>query len=317
MAWVEITADEYARHFANPVATYLKADFNLLNAARASAVRFLAFDDDGYRMGIVFGERGDEWLSPFSAPFGGFAYKDDEILVEQVDAAMTGLVAFAREKGKKLSIVFPPMLYAKSLLSKTVSSMFRSGFALSYTDLDYAFDLGKPYETLLTKRMARRNLKTALAAGFEFRREDSAEGRAVSYGVIRENRESKNYDLKMSLEALEKTSAVVDMDFFTLYQAGAPIAAAIVYRVSPKIAQVIYWGDVPNDGKSKPMNMVAYKTFEFYREAGFDFLDVGPSSVNGVPNEGLCSFKETIGCFVNLKYVFEFDGTRAGAGECR
>ncbi|WP_290743840.1 hypothetical protein [Fibrobacter sp. UBA4309] len=317
MAWVEITADEYARHFANPVASYLRTDFNLLNADKVDAVRFLTFDDDGYRMGIVFGERGDEWLSPFSAPFGGFAYKDDEIPVEQVDNAMAGLVAFARDNGKKLNIVLPPMLYAKSLLSKTVSSMFRSGFALSYTDLDYAFDLGKPYESLLTKRMARRNLKTALAAGFDFRREDSAEGRAVSYGVIRENRESKNYDLKMSLEALEKTAAVVDMDFFTLYQAGAPIAAAIVYRVSPRIAQVIYWGDVPNDGKAKPMNMVAYKTFEFYREAGFDFLDVGPASVNGVPNVGLCSFKETVGCFVDLKYVFEFDGTRVGAGECR
>ncbi len=317
MAWVEITADEYARHFENPVACYLRTDFNLLNAAKVDAVRFFAFDDDGYRMGVVFGERGDAWLSPFSAPFGGFTYRDDEIPVEQVDAATAGLAAFARENGKKLEIVLPPMLYAKSLLSKTVSSMFRNGFSLSYTDLDYAFDLGKPYESLLAKRMARRNLKTALAAGFEFRREDSAEGRAVSYGVIRENRESKNYDLKMSLEALEKTSAVVGMDFFTLYQAGTPLAAAIVYRVSPRIAQVIYWGDVPNDGKSKPMNMVAYKTFEFYRELGFDFLDVGPSSVNGVPNEGLCSFKETIGCFVDLKYAFEFDGTRADAGERR
>ena len=313
MAWVEMTAEEYGRTFAAPLAVYLGKDFNLLNATRADAVRFLAFDDNGFRMGIVFGERGDEWLSPFSAPFGGFTYKDEEIPVEQIDAALACLASLAREKRKKVKVVLPPTLYAKSLLSKTVSSLFRNAFALCYTDLDFAFDLGEPYESLLVKRMARRNLKTAQAAGFDFRKEDSAEGRAVAYEVIRKNRESKNYDLKMSLEALEKTSAVVDMDFFTLYQAGVPLAAAVVYRVSSKIAQVIYWGDVPNDGKSKPMNMVAYKTFEFYREAGFDFLDVGPSSVEGVPNAGLCSFKETIGCFVDLKYAFEYDG----AGESR
>ena len=317
MAWVEMTAEEYGRTFAAPLAVYLGKDFNLLNAPKVDAVHFLAFDDDGFRMGIVLGERGDEWLSPFSAPFGGFTYKDDEIPVEQIDAALAHLASFAREKRKKVKIVLPPSLYAKSLLSKTVSSMFRNGFSLSYTDLDFAFDLSKPYESLLAKRMARRNLKTALAAGFDFRKEDSAEGRAVAYEVIRKNRESKNYDLKMSLDALEKTSAVVDVDYFTLYQAGVPLAAAVVYRVSSKIAQVIYWGDVPNDGKSKPMNMVAYKTFEFYREAGFDFLDVGPSSVEGVPNTGLCSFKETIGCFVDLKYAFEYDDARAGVGECR
>jgi len=313
MAWVELTEREYARHFASPCACYLRADFNRLNAGKVDAVRFFAFAPEdacsSYRLGISVGEKGDEWNSPYSAPFGGFTYSEDDMPVEQIDEALSSLVAFTREKAKRLRIALPPSLYAKSLVSKTVSSMFRNGFTLCYTDLDFAFDLREPYESLLKKRMARRNLKTALASGFDFCREDSAEGRAVAYEVIRKNRESKHYDLKMSLDALERTSAVVDMDFFTLYQAGNPLAASIVYRVSPKIAQVIYWGDVPNDGKSRPMNMVAYKTFEFYREAGFEFLDVGPSSVEGVPNEGLCSFKETIGCFVDLKYVFELDGT--------
>ncbi len=308
MAWLEVPAEEYARHFANPVACYLRADFNLLNAAKVDAVRFFVFDREGVRLGISVGERGDEWLSPYSSPFGGFACKD-EIAMDDLDLAMTELTKFARENSRKLHIVLAPVFYDKSFLSKCVSSMFRAGFALAYTDLNFAFDLKvATYESLLTKRMARRNLKTALSLPYEFRKEESAEGKATAYEVIRQNRESKNYDLKMSLEALQKTSSLVSIDYFSLYLSGAPIAAAVVYRVSPTIAQVIYWGDVPNDGKSRAMNMVAFKTFEYYKACGFDFLDIGPSSIEGMPNVGLCSFKETVGCFTDLKYVFDFDG---------
>lgn len=309
MAWVELTAHDYHQHFPCPKACYLRSDFNMLNASKVESVRFFAYESPAnlgdLRLGIVVGERNDQWHSPFSAPFGGFAYKED-VSVEDIDSSIQEIFEFAREKHRSLHIAFAPVFYDKSFLSKCVSAMFRAGFRLSYTDLNFAFDLSvNQYEDLLTKRMARRNLKTALSLNYEFRKENSPEGMAVAYEVIRQNRESKNYDLKMTFDALQKTATLVHVDYFTLYLDKVPIAAAIVYRVSPKIAQVIYWGDVPNDGKSRPMNMVAYKTFEFYKAAGYDFLDVGPSSIEGIPNVGLCSFKETIGCFVDLKYVFE------------
>ena len=44
MAWIEIDACKYAEHFANPLACYLRSDFNLLNASKVDAVRFFAFD---------------------------------------------------------------------------------------------------------------------------------------------------------------------------------------------------------------------------------------------------------------------------------
>jgi len=309
MAWVELKEKEYAQHFPNPVATFLRTDFNVLNAPKVDAVRFFAYssanDSANLCLGLIVGVRGNQWHSPYSAPFGGFAYKAD-ISIDEIDEGIRELLPFVRSQGASFHVAFAPIFYDKSFLSKCVSAMFRAGFKLCYTDLDFAFDLSvNSYEDLLKKRMARRNLKTALALNYEFRKEETLEGKAVAYDVIRQNRESKNYDLKMSFEALQQTSAVVDQDYFTLYLDGEPIAAAIVYKVSEKVAQVIYWGDVPNDGKNRPMNMIAYTTFEYYKQAGLDFLDVGPSSVDGVPNTGLCAFKETVGCFVDLKYVFE------------
>lgn len=337
MAWVEVSEHDYRQHFPNPGAVYLRTDFNVLNASKVEAVRFLAFAADSacdstvatatttaadFCLGIIVGERVSgaqkEWLSPFSAPFGGFACKVD-VSIDEIDRAVCELKDFAREHNAKLHIAFAPVFYDQTYLSKCVSAMFRAGYKLAYADMNFAFNLRYDYEDLLKKRMARRNLKTALSLPYEFRKEETLEGKAIAYDVIRQNRESKNYDLKMTFDALQQTSNLVDIDFFTLYLAGSadssdsadavgiqkPIASAVVYRVNEKIAQVIYWGDIPNDGKNRPMNMIACKTFEFYKQAGFEFLDVGPSSIDGVPNTGLCAFKETVGCFADLKYVFE------------
>jgi hypothetical protein len=87
------------------------------------------------------------------------------------------------------------------------------------------------------------------------------------------------------------------------------VAAAIVYRVSPQICQLIYWGDAPGFESSRPMNMLALKMFELFKAMGVDYLDIGPSSEDGIPNAGLCAFKESVGCTGDLKYTFEFDGT--------
>lgn len=321
MAWVEITADEYARHFANPVACYLRADFNLLNASKVDAIRFFAYAPEGatsgYRLGITVGEKGDEWNSPYSAPFGGFACAKG-VTIDEIDEAIVALPALALKARKKLHVTFAPVFYSQTYLTKCVSSMFRAGFALKYADLNYAFDFtdAKPYEKRLWN-MAKRNLKQAAARSFEMREETSPEGISVCYEVIRKNREHKGYPLKMSLDAFEKTSSVVPIHYYTLYLEGTPVAAAIVYRVSPEIFQLIYWGDAPGFEEARPMNVLASKIFEHFKTLGADFLDIGPSSEDGVPNVGLCAFKESVGCFADLKYAFVFDGSAGTQAEDR
>lgn len=309
MAWVELSSCEYARHFATPFACYLRSDFNLLNAAKVSAVRFFAFasDDSNFRLGFIVGESGNEWKSPYSAPFGGFACAKG-VAINEIDEAIQALPAFLSLNRKKLEIVFAPIFYSQTYLTKCISAMFRAGFKLHHADLNYAFDYvdAKPYEKRLWN-MAKRNLKQALGKNFEFRKESTEEGIATSYEVIRKNREFKGYPLKMSLDAFKKTSAIVPIEYFTLYLDGVPSAAAVVYRVSSSIAQLIYWGDAPGFEDSRPMNMLAKKVFEHYKLENIDYLDIGPSSEDGVPNVGLCAFKESVGCTADLKYAFVFD----------
>lgn len=308
MAWIEIDSCEYAKHFTNPLACYLRSDFNLLNASKVEAVRFFAFDKDGFRLGISVGERGNLWLSPYSAPFGGFVCAKG-VTMDEINEAIAALPAFVSEAGKKLEVVLAPALYSQTFLTKCVSSMFRAGFSVKHVDLNYAFNYldSRPYEKKIWK-MARQNLRAASEQNFDYRMESTPEGIAACYEVIRKNRAFKGYPLKMSLEALQKTSAIVRIEYSTLYLDDVPAAAAVVYRASPSVFQVIYWGDAPGFEHARPMNVLAQKVYEHYRAEGISYLDIGPSSEFGIPNAGLCAFKECVGCEVDLKYAFVFDG---------
>ena len=313
MAWIELDSDVYAKVFSNPHACYLRTDFNLLNAAKVDAVRFFAFKSDtkdsGYKIGFSVGEKGEDWSSPYSAPFGGFICAKG-VMTDEIDEAIGALPAFVSAARKKLHVTLPPAFYSQTFLTKCISSMFRAGFSVRYVDINYAFDYtdATPYEKRVWKR-ARQNLKQASELPYELREETTPEGIDVCYDVIRQNRKFRGHPLRMSLDALKATSAIVPVHYYTLYLDGSPVAASIVYNVAPKISQVIYWGNVPGSEESRPMNLIAFKMFEMYKNLGMDYLDIGISTEYGVPNVGLCAFKECVGCSAELKYSFDFDGT--------
>ena len=49
---------------------------------------------------------------------------------------------------------------------------------------------------------------------------------------------------------------------------------------------------------------LAPKVFEYYKAKGYQYVDVGPSTEDSLPNYGLCEFKESIGCDISQKYTY-------------
>ena len=319
MAWVEITEEEYARAFANPHACYLRADFNMLNATKVDAVRFFAYAPEGktpcYSLGLAVGEKGNVWSSPYSAPFGGFASTQCQT-VAILNTAVAELKSFVVAQGKLLKLTLPPLFYDRLFYPKVVAALLQNGFRQDYVNLNYAFDYvdATPYEKRL-HHMGARNYKQLAHVGCTFTREDSEERQRLVYGFIQEHYKAKGYKLWMSFEDLQKTSVLVPIDFCMLRMDGKPVASTIVYRVSEKLAQMIYWGADQDSLKLRPLNAIACQMFLYYRDLGFDFLDLGPAASDGIASEGLCTFKESVGCFADLKYAFELDGC-ALAGKC-
>jgi len=314
MAWLEITADEYARHFANPVACYMKADFNMLNAEKVDVVRFFAFEDNGMRIGLAVGEKGDEWRSPYSAPFCGFVCSQIQTIA-CLNFAMRELKDLLLLQKKSFKVTLPPIFYDRMFYSKVVSALLQNGFRQSYANLNYAFDFtdSTPYEKRL-HYMGARNYKQFAHSECAFTQETAVEQQRRVYGFIQDHYKAKGYTLWMKFEDLKKTAEIVPIDFCLLRVDGFPVAATIIYRVSDKVAQMIYWGADQGALKLRPLNAIAREMFLHYRDQGFDFLDLGPAASDGIASEGLCTFKESVGCFADLKYTFEFDGCEP-AGE--
>jgi hypothetical protein len=88
---------------------------------------------------------------------------------------------------------------------------------------------------------------------------------------------------------------------FLLRHDGAPCAAALLYRVTPRRELVVYWGDAGHALPRSPMNMLALGLVETVMAEGALSLDLGLSSVAGVPDQGLIQFKRSVGARESLR----------------
>lgn len=296
--------DAFFQAFPHERTIYGGRAFLELNASRADAVRhFAGYDQKGTpRLGIVLGYRQGRWLAPYSAPFGEIACNRPQS-IETVYDFVSELADMLEDHS--ISITLAPAFYDAEMLPKEHAVL--GNFAdKTVLDINYHYPLSRydDFEAHLS-RAARKNFHNAMRQGFEFEKTDDV---ARAYAVIKANRESKGYPLAMSLEQVQATVAPagpVKADFFVMCKDGDDVAAAMVYHAAPGIAQVIYWGDAPGFSAMRPMNALPFFLLGHYRREGFEIVDIGPSSTNGVPNPGLCDFKESLGCLPSVKPTFK------------
>ena len=297
----------YRQVFRSPYHRFNSADFNALNEIRCDELIYLVFKDTKNRLGLIAGVKSNELYTPFSAPFGGFSFVREDISIDQIEAGVEALIQYATDKGYgAIHYTMPPLFYQQGFNNKLLNILSRKNFQVVAVDLNYEFNLQKftdNYEADIWHN-ARKNLRISLKQGFDFIKCETAETKSAAYEVIKENRSRKGYPLKMTYEQIVKTTEVIPADFFLLKKESEQVAAAIVFHVAPGIVQVIYWGDIPDFAAQKPMNFLSYAVFRHYKEAGLQFVDIGPSTENGVPNYGLCEFKESIGCDISPKFSF-------------
>lgn len=227
--------------------------------------------------------------------------------IAYMDEAVALLKDWGKGLGMKIKITLQPSVYDHTQLSKWSNVMFRNG-RLTNIDLNYHFDLSRfPHYEDFIDRSARKNLHKAMNEDFIITHLDSNSNADVerAYSVISINRKEHGYPLRMSLQNVTDTVKIIDADFFVVSHNGIDVAAAQVFKVTDGVAQVIYWGDIKEYSNLRTMNFLSYKVFEYYHNKGFRILDIGPSTEDGIPNNGLCDFKEGIGCSVTQKMFFE------------
>ena len=300
----EITAQEYHQLARQKGPVFCSKDFLELNKRKVDAVRYFVGRDRKNRIAFAVGEKDGDWRAPFSAPFATMIGLRKDTGIEYYWEFVKLLNEHALKSGiKGVSIFLPPDIYSGSENAKIINALLGNGYEIEYQELNYSIPLQniEDYATALQPN-ARNKLKLSQQAGLELLECLDLESKKEAYEVIRINRTSKGYPLRMTQEQVLETIQVVDNDFFLVKKDDRSIAAAMVYHVTDTIVQIIYWGDIPDVGEYKPMNFFAYELIKYYQAQGMSHLDIGPSTENGVPNFGLCSFKESIGCEVSAKY---------------
>lgn len=301
-----VGAERFAQVFAEKCPhVYNSVEFSELNRPKCEDVRYTLFVDGKPRLGIVLGKRDGRYLSPFSAPFGGFLSCGSQKIGCYLEASEL-LKECVSQEGVSAEIALPPSFYDEDAVAKSIAALARVG-ELMWVDANYHYPLDRcDCPEAHMKRNARKNYHAAMGHGFEVERLDGGSRADVerAYAVIKANRDSHGYPLRMSLEDVWATAPLVGAEFFVMTGCGTDVAAAQVHRVAPGIGQVVYWGDAPGYGSLRPMNYFAAEVARRCREDGMRILDVGPSSEKGVPSLGLCDFKESIGCVVSPKFRF-------------
>lgn len=297
------TPQIFANRLSSPAHLYNSVAFAELNRFKCddNDIRYLLLGDKKVRGGIILGLHGDTLHSPFSAPFGGLLTNRNQY-IELIDEMWSNIIAYAEKQGLHLRITLPPLFYDPAITAKSISSLHRLGLKAV---IDLNFHLCPQTAPLDFASSFKNKLCQAVAAGAQVNLiEPTATNIERVYRLVEANHYAKNRPVRMSLDNVIATAKIADADFFLLSHEGCDIAGAMTYHVAKDIIQVIYWGDAPGHSAIRPMNMLASGIIEHYKSQRIKIIDFGPSTEDGEPNTGLCSFKEDFGCIPTPKYTF-------------
>lgn len=301
MKATRLLPEEYGRIFPSPLLVYDSVSFSELNRSKCDDLHYIVLSDERskMRLGVILGEKDGMLRTPFSAPFGCIEETRPQHISYYTEA-VNAIRNYAGAMGCSVRMTLPPYIYGmRSQINKQYLAALNAGAKLLYTDYSYAMPL-TPYMDVEKRLSApsRRNYKTSQKACLTCRRYDSMDVGALeeAYRIVTINHETRGYPVHMSLENLKATiDHVVKGSVYIVTHNGKSIAASINYHYENGIVQLIYWGNIPEAAEVRPMNHIAFVMANDFAHDGYRWFDLGPASIDGVPDEGLCFFKDGLG----------------------
>lgn len=313
---IKIQTEDIIRN--HPVYFFDTEEFHAYHQKNAKKVFRLIFMDGSLAAGFCYigYTKDDKLKAPYSAPFSDIytIKKSDSLILEKI---LTCLKRVSDSMDAEIQLTFVPLVYDREYAVKT-GVLLDSGFTLSYAHVSNYLDLEKieSAESFISeqshsfrkniKRAMKSNLKFSYTFDTEIYDKNSLDIRA--YDVIKRNRKEKGFPLAMSFDQIKQVEDMKSsqVDYFLVSKDETDIAAAIVFKVSEQMVQVVYWGSLEQHSKMRPMEFLAASLIDYYKERGFSFIDIGPSTADDKISHGLLAFKKNIGCETTLKMTFVY-----------
>lgn len=234
---------------------------------------------------------GDLAISIPRSPFGSFLVKDtwshDEFRksFDQIkkDLSSNGV--------STLQIKHPASFYSNFVEENWLAEV---GFERVYTDINQQIPLVVQWEEGI-HQMQKRKLEALKSEQFEFRKMDIQE-LEIAHQFISVCRQTQGLLINIDLDLLQRLADSTNAyDIFGVFREGKISSVCIALRVTDKIAYYYLPATSPMFRTQSPMVLLIKGMVEYYRTIGYEYLDMGISSVEGKSQESLRVFKERMG----------------------
>jgi hypothetical protein len=302
---IEVDERTFSEKFPHNPHPFISEPFIRLNQGKVGKIVRLIDDDEKVGVGLIAGLKNGILLSPFSAPFGGFHFRNELIYISEIEKFISMLQNYIQSHGLLgIDIILPPNLYHFTFNAKTVNSLIRNGFQLKVPDLTNWIDLQK-YNGIFLQRNSREYYKQALKHRLTFDLVLDEKDKLEAFNLVCENRKKFDRPIFMNFEDIVNTAKLWPVDFFKVCTMDRSMcASAIIYRSHPDIIYVAFWGDNEIGRPLRAMDYLLFNLWLYFKKLGFKYIDIGISTETGNPNEGLLRFKETHEAVTSLRFRF-------------
>lgn len=246
-----------------------------------------------------------EAISPFRAPFGSF----------QLDPSLKPLVLFRfiefvcerlKKKGiESLTIKNAPDSFEPESSPLLNTFLLNQGFSVVNSEVQTALKTEVDFSSGLSA-WEKRRLRQAKEAGLVFKRLESKQLKSV-YEFILGCRVERDYILSIDWSTLKRTVDAFPDRFilFGVMHKDEFAAASISINVGNRILSNFHSAHPRKFDRLSPVVMLLNGIFDFCCENHFRLLDLGTSSLEGLPNFKLLDFKLGLGAQPTMKLTFK------------
>lgn len=303
---VEVDKSAYREQFPEDPHPFISDGFIEINHHKVEKILYLV-SVANTSLGLIAGLERESLKSPFSAPFGGVHFRHEKLYVSEVMDYMSSLLDFCRSRSiTTFSITLPPDIYHPTINAKLVNVFTRLGFASDLPEITNWVDLAA-FRGNFGKRSAREYVGQAMRNRLRFEQTADSDNFEKIYDLVVQNRKRQGRPIHMRFDELSRMNRLWPVDYFSVYDSGNRlVAGAIMYRKHPAIIQAVFWGDSEEGRPLRAMDFLTYGLWNHYKQLKYTYIDLGISTENGIPNEGLLRFKETHDCTSSLRYRFTY-----------
>jgi hypothetical protein len=301
----EVDLRTYRKYFPSNPHPFISESFIELNKCKVERIIRLVDGIERASIGIIAGVKNGVLYSPFSAPFGGFHFRNEIIYVHEIDNFLVSMKNFITENGfTGVEITLPPDIYHMTFNAKAINSLIRNEFKTGPPEITNWVNL-QSFVGTFTQKNSREYYRQAVRNDLFFHVVADLVEKKRIYELICANRAKFGRPIYMTFEDLIDTGNLWPIDFIKIDNSDKEIiASAIFYRSLPDICFAVFWGDNDIGRPLRAMDFLTFNLWSYYKDMGFKYIDLGISTEAGIPNEGLLRFKESHESVSSLKYKF-------------